>query len=110
MDDQRPISGAEKAFFSCGTGRGIYILLLFVEAIDIFKFQVPVVLIFTKFDALEDMCYGKLRNQGRSHEEASMQMQDLANNTFQQEYLPRILDAEFPPKAYVCLTGNNIFL
>jgi len=68
------------------------------------------VLIFTKFDAFEDMCYGKLRNQGRSHEEASMQMQDLANKTFQQEYLPRILDAEFPPKAYVCLTGNNIFL
>ena len=88
----------------------IFYFYLFVEVIDIFKFQVPVVVIFTKFDAFQDMCYGKLRNQGRSHEEASMQMQDLANNTFQQVYLPRILDAEFPPKAYVCLTGNNIFL
>jgi len=24
MDDQRPISGAEQAFFSLGTGRGIF--------------------------------------------------------------------------------------
>jgi len=26
MDDQRPISGAEKAFFSLGTGSGIFIV------------------------------------------------------------------------------------
>ena len=26
MDDQRPISGAEKAFFSLGTGRGIFVV------------------------------------------------------------------------------------
>jgi len=89
MDDQRPISGAEKAFFSFGTGR------------------VPVVLIFTKFDALEDMCYGKLRGQGKSHEEASIQMLELANKTFQQEYLLRILKAEFPPKTYICLAGMD---
>jgi len=70
---------------------------------------VPIVLIFTKFDALEDMCYGKLRDQGKSHEEASIQMLELANKTFQQEYLPRILDAEFPPKTYICLAGNRLY-
>ena len=69
----------------------------------------PVVLIFTKFDALEDMCYGKLRGQGKSVEEASIQMLELANKTFQQEYLPRILDAEFPPKTYICLAGNKLY-
>ena len=69
----------------------------------------PVVLIFTKFDALEDMCYGKLRGQGKSVEEASIQMLELANKIFQQEYLPRILDAEFPPKTYICLAGNRLY-
>jgi len=29
MDDQRPISGAEKAFFSFGTGRGIHVVSFF---------------------------------------------------------------------------------
>ena len=69
----------------------------------------PVVLIFTKFDALEDMCYGKLRGQGKSHEEASIQMLELANKIFQQEYLPHILDAKFPPKTYICLAGNRLY-
>jgi hypothetical protein len=26
MDDQRPVSGAEKAFFSLGTGNGIIVI------------------------------------------------------------------------------------
>jgi hypothetical protein len=30
MDDQCPISGAEKAFFSSGTGRGIYFIVSFL--------------------------------------------------------------------------------
>ena len=86
-----------------------FIFYFFVEVIDIFKFQVPVVLIFTKFDALEDMCYGQLRGQGKHHEEASIQMLELANKIFQQEYLPHILDAEFPPKTYICLAGNRLY-
>ena len=68
----------------------------------------PVVLIFTKFDALEVKCYSKLREQGKNHEEASMQVPELANKTLQEEYLPRVLDAEFPPKTYVCLAGNML--
>ena len=109
MDDQRPMSGAEKAFFSFGTGRGIPVVS-FVQVSDIFPFQVPVVLIFTKFDALEDMCYGKLRNQGKSHEGASMEVPELANKIFQEEYLSRILDAEFPPKTFICLAGNMYYI
>jgi hypothetical protein len=64
------------------------------------------VLIFTKFDALEDKCYAKLREEGKSHEEASIQVPELANKTFQNEYLPRVLGAKFPPKTYLCLGGN----
>ena len=65
-------------------------------------------LIFTKFDALEDKCYSKLREEGKSHEEASIQVPELAKKTFQDEYLPRILGAKFPPKTYVCLAGTVI--
>jgi len=71
--------------------------------------QVPVVLIFTKFDALELKCYSKLREEGKSHEEASIWVPELANKTFQDEYLPRVLGAKFPPKTYVCLSGKFLY-
>ena len=29
MDDQRPMSGGEKAFFSLGTGSGIFVVVVF---------------------------------------------------------------------------------
>jgi hypothetical protein len=73
-------------------------------------FQVPVVLIFTKFDALELKCYSKLREEGKSHEEASIQMPKLANRTFEDEYLSCVLGAKFPPKTYVCLSGKIFIL
>jgi hypothetical protein len=72
-------------------------------------FLVPVVLIFTKFDALEDICYNKLRNQGKNHKEAKSAMHELANKTFQDEYLSRVLATEVPPKTYICLAGNVLF-
>jgi hypothetical protein len=72
-------------------------------------FQVPIVLIFTKFDAFELKCYSKLREQGKSYEEASIQVPELAHKTFQDEYLPRILSAKFPPKTYVCLSGKILY-
>jgi hypothetical protein len=71
---------------------------------------VPVVLIFTKFDALEDMCYNKLRSQGKDHQEAEDAMPELANKTFQNEYLSLVLATAFPPKAYICLSGNILSL
>jgi hypothetical protein len=67
------------------------------------------VLIFTKFDALEDLCYSKLQEERKSHKEASIQVPELANKTFQDKYLPRVLGANFPPKTYVCLAGNILY-
>ena len=65
-------------------------------------------LIFTKFDALADRCYSKLRYQGNNHQDAKSAVPELANKTFQDEYLPRVLNTEFPPKTYVCLAGNML--
>ena len=105
MDDQRPISGAEKAFFGLGTGNGIFCSFFWNFLILTIR-QVPVVLIFTKFDALADKCYNRLRDQGKDHQEAESEVPELANKVFQDEYLSRVLDTKFPPKTYVCLAGN----
>jgi hypothetical protein len=67
---------------------------------------VPVVLIFTKFDALVQKCYQKLRLQGKNHQEAKAAMHKSADKTFQDEYLSRALATDFPPKTYVCLAGK----
>jgi len=40
-----------------------------------------------------------------NHQEAKSAMPELANKIFWDEYLPRVLDTEFPPKTYVCLSG-----
>ena len=110
MDDQRPMSAGEKAFFSSGTGSGIFIVHFLVHFLILSPLlQVPVVLVFTKFDALVEKCYHKLRLQGKNHHEAKAGMHEFANKIFQKEYLSRVLATSFPPKAYICLTGNLLF-
>jgi hypothetical protein len=87
----------------------VYFLFLFWKFLIFSIFEVPVVLIFTKFDALEDMCYSKLRSQGKNHQEAKDLLHEFANKTFQDEYLSRVLATDFPPKIHVCL-GGNLFI
>ena len=110
MDDQRPISAGEKVFFSSGTGSGIFCVIcsFFWMFLILPILQVPVVLIFTKFDSLVQKCYQKLWLQGKNHQEAKAAMHEFANRTFQDEYLSRVLATDFPPKAYICLAGNML--
>jgi len=85
----------------------VYLLLTFFPKIsNTIILQVPVVLIFTKFDSLVEKCYQKLRLEGKNHQEAKAGMHEFANKTFQEEYLSRVLATGFPPKAYICLAGN----
>jgi len=76
----------------------------------IFYLLVPVVVIFTKFDALVLKSYNKLRNQQKNHEEAKSAMHELANKTFQDHYLAQVQATEVPPKTYICLAGNILYL
>jgi len=71
---------------------------------------VPVVVIFTKFDALVLKSYNKLRNQQKNHEEAKSAMHELANKTFQDHYLSQVLATKVPPKTYICLAGNTLYV
>ncbi|KIM77679.1 hypothetical protein PILCRDRAFT_76386 [Piloderma croceum F 1598] len=89
MDDERPFTAAELSFFSeCGTG------------------SVPVVVLFTKFDALEDKAYGDLAKH-YPHEDAVAQAPARAVADFENQHLPRVYRLKYPPKGHVYLRDLN---
>ena len=65
----------------------------------------PVVAIFTKFDALEDVTYGKLRDEGIPHADAVKQTAERAVADFEIEYLSVVRELKYPPKVHVYLRG-----
>ena len=68
---------------------------------------VPLVVIFTKFDAQVIQEYVKLDN----YQDKWTKARENADITFQSQYLANVLSTEYPPKAYVRLEGeeNKIF-
>jgi len=84
MDDSRPILSSELEFFTKGTGK------------------VPLVNAFTKFDALVIQEYAKL-NDEQGGSDRWTKAEEKADTIFQETYLSKVLNAQFPPKAYVHL-------
>jgi hypothetical protein len=68
---------------------------------------VPIVAIFTKFDAQIIQEYGKL-NDVDSHDRWEM-ARGNADNAFHDAYLPKVLNARYPPKSFVQLEGTDIY-
>ena len=62
---------------------------------------VPLVVVFTKFDAQIIQECGKLDDMEDKWDKARKN----AKITFQNDYLPKVFDTKYPPKAYVCLEG-----
>ncbi|KAI9568658.1 hypothetical protein HD554DRAFT_2204900 [Boletus coccyginus] len=81
----RPITMAEEAFFSkCGTGK------------------VPVIAIFTKFDALHTIAFGELIEQGKGMREARDMAAKHAEEIFRRnDYYGMLQDKAFPPRKFV---------
>jgi hypothetical protein len=108
MDSSRPVTKAEEDFFSkIGTGKGnkisksdVYYNISYVINI------VPVIVVFTKFDAHDDDAYQALKNEGMLPGDAANQAQNRAMADFQKTYmnLP-IFTSHYPPKANVILRG-----
>jgi hypothetical protein len=81
---------------------------------------VPVILIFTKFDALDSIAFAKLWHGGRSFEEAEAEAPQHAEENFKKE-LSRFQNRRYPAKGVVYLrsmcsllvkimvTGVNVF-
>ncbi|KAG2129107.1 hypothetical protein DEU56DRAFT_498043 [Suillus clintonianus] len=90
----RAFTEAELKFFShCDTG------------------SIPVIVIFTKFDALYDVEFARLRKEGKTRKEAKKLAPKHAEETFanwsQLEFLYHSKDIRRPPKCHVCLPDMN---
>ncbi|KAG9055297.1 hypothetical protein FS842_002550 [Serendipita sp. 407] len=91
MDDSRPFTMAESQFFSeCGTG------------------DVPVIAIFTKFDALDNRAFNKLKKEGKSRRESRELATQRAVVDFEAIYLKMMYKYTHPPKAHVYLRDMNM--
>ena len=61
--------------------------------------------IFTKFDGQIATQFVNLTDA--KGEDKWEKAREIAESTFQKVYLPKVLDAKYPPKAYVRLEGEN---
>ena len=68
---------------------------------------VPVIVIFTKFDALYTVAFGELRDQGMRSEEALAMVPQQAEQMFKdKDYYGRLQATVFPPRNCVCMGGE----
>ncbi|KDQ50386.1 hypothetical protein JAAARDRAFT_142096 [Jaapia argillacea MUCL 33604] len=85
MDDSRPLSPAELSFFKEGT------------------WGVPVIAIFTKFDAQISRAYGKLKEANKDYQKAFQEAPQYADKILQDHYLPKLKSVPYQPKEWMCL-------
>ena len=67
---------------------------------------------FTKFDGQIIQEYSKLDEMGNAYYSLSSpdkwdKARENAEITFQEFYLPKVFGTNYPPKAYVCLEGED---
>ena len=104
MDDSRPFTTAEISFFSkCGTGSGEPKNTSMLHLCYITLFAVPVIALFTKFDALDDQAYDSLKSEKCSMQEAIQRAPARAVTDFEKWYLDRLKTWQYPPKGHVYL-------
>ncbi|KDQ11475.1 hypothetical protein BOTBODRAFT_35346 [Botryobasidium botryosum FD-172 SS1] len=89
-DSNRFMTAADKEFF---------------DTID--TGSVPVIAIFTKFDALDSVAFGALTAQGVPFKEAQKRAPKHAQVQFDQDLLPLIKKVAHPPRAVVCLRNMH---
>lgn len=67
---------------------------------------VPVIALFTKFDALDTKAFSALKKEGLAREDAKRQCPPRAEADFENENLGRFYNKKHPPKGHVYLRGN----
>ena len=63
--------------------------------------------IFTKFDGQITNEFVNLTDANDDQEDKWEKAKNIAEITFQKVYLPKVLDAKYPPQAHVRLEGEN---
>ncbi|KDQ05900.1 hypothetical protein BOTBODRAFT_280419 [Botryobasidium botryosum FD-172 SS1] len=89
-DSNRFMTAADKEFF---------------DTID--TGSVPVIAIFTKFDALDSAAFSALTAEGVPFEEAQQKAPEHAQAKFDQDLLPLVKKVAHPPRAVVCLRNMH---
>ena len=105
MDSPRPMLPSELEFFDKGTGKGKWIQSMFWLFWKLATISTaPLVVVFTKFDGQIIQECGKLNDIEDDRAKWDMARKN-AEITFQKTYLPKVMKAQYPPKAYVRLEG-----
>ena len=79
--------------------------ILYLVADDGFA-SVPVIAVFTKFDALWDDAFGQLRELGLTRMESKRMVPEKAKEIFtNMKIWDRLRESRYPPKACVYLAG-----
>jgi len=101
--DDRPITKAEKMFFNdCGTGPGKYHLIKYVTMKDESGLrEVPVIVLWTKTDSLDDDKIIQLMDEGSTMSEAKQQAPQKAWAEYEENIHPHFVRFKYPPKAHV---------
>jgi len=68
-------------------------------------FSVPVIAIFTKFDALVQDAFATLIEENDDYEAAMDEAPNLARVEFDRIYPDLVYKTTYPPKGHVCLQG-----
>lgn len=66
---------------------------------------VPVIAVFTKFDALDNKAFGILRKENLSRADAKREAPKRAAADFEKSHLPLLYAKSYPPRNHVCLRG-----
>lgn len=108
MDEEgRSFTQGEVKFFS---QLSFWICHSFI--IDSFQFPVPVIVLFTKFDALYDVEFAKLKSEGASRKDAKELAPKHARESFANGVQVKLLydpeNNKCPPKCHVCLPSKLI--
>ncbi|KAG2366996.1 hypothetical protein BDR07DRAFT_1479542 [Suillus spraguei] len=83
-------AGEDKFFSQCDTGR------------------IPVIILFTKFDAFYDVAYGELKSKGKSIKDARALAPTHAEESFANgPQLKFLKGVRWPPKCHVCLPNMD---
>lgn len=108
LDDDRPFLTAEKTFFSeGGTGNGMQVSCASFPSDSV---TVPVIVIFTKFDAMDDKAFSELTRSGMSIDDAKVQAPGHAVMMFDRDLRDVLYGMKYPPKNHVLLRGKVLYI
>ncbi|KAF7343576.1 GTP-binding protein [Mycena sanguinolenta] len=109
-DGNRPLLESEDRFFEIsGTGKGACESVFSgSRGILTVCFQVPLIVIFTKFDGLVTKAFQQLRGEGKSIRIANAGKIELAQNMLTTNYKDPLKNTAFKPSAYVQLDGGSV--